>query len=156
MHIVNIDDPHQGFALSFAKANAKGIVLVARSVNGLDGVVKDIYAIDSKIEVLSVPTDITDPGSVSQLWARVKSKFGHADVLVNNAGTVNGGPLAYADPKAWWSDFVSFTAALIDSQMMYADNVVLFGRKPTSMARFLSLKASYSFLARKGKARSSP
>ncbi|MDE1993001.1 MAG: SDR family oxidoreductase [Rhizobiaceae bacterium] len=35
---------------------------------------------------LVVPTDVTDPESVNQLFAAVKSTFGRLDVLFNNAG----------------------------------------------------------------------
>lgn len=97
----------QGFAASFAKAGPKGIVLVSRSADSLYVVAKEIHAINNKIEVLSVPTDVSDIQSVSQLWDKVKETFGHADVLVNNAGTLNAGTIATADPKAWWTDFVS-------------------------------------------------
>ncbi len=38
-------------------------------------------------EALPVPTDISDPASVSRLFAETKEKFGRLDVLFNNAGT---------------------------------------------------------------------
>src|SRR3954453_7845260 len=37
-------------------------------------------------DMLSVRTDVSDPGSVQQLFAAVKGKFGRIDVLFNNAG----------------------------------------------------------------------
>ncbi len=36
---------------------------------------------------LAVPTDVGDPASVRNLFARTKDKFGRLDVLFNNAGT---------------------------------------------------------------------
>ncbi|KAK0123957.1 hypothetical protein ONS95_008945 [Cadophora gregata] len=94
------------FATSFARAGPKAIVLVARTAESLAATAKEIHAIDSKIEVLTVPTDLLSVESISALWEKVKAKFGHADVLVNNAGTLSGGgPLSDADPAAWWSDF---------------------------------------------------
>lgn len=36
---------------------------------------------------LAVPTDVTDPQSVADLFAQVKARFGRLDVLFNNAGT---------------------------------------------------------------------
>src|SRR5688572_17389012 len=38
-------------------------------------------------EALVVPTDVTDPVSVRNLFARTKETFGRLDVLFNNAGT---------------------------------------------------------------------
>ena len=35
----------------------------------------------------AVPTDVTDPGSVRELFARTKEAFGRLDLLFNNAGT---------------------------------------------------------------------
>lgn len=37
---------------------------------------------------------------------KVKDIFGHADVLVNNAGTLNEGFISKISPDNWWSDFV--------------------------------------------------
>ncbi|HQT78308.1 MAG: 3-oxoacyl-ACP reductase [Rhodospirillales bacterium 20-64-7] len=36
---------------------------------------------------LVVPTDVTQPDQVAALFARVKDRFGHLDVLFNNAGS---------------------------------------------------------------------
>ncbi|KAK0130296.1 hypothetical protein ONS96_000817 [Cadophora gregata f. sp. sojae] len=102
------------FATSFARAGPKAIVLVARTAESLAATAKEIHAIDSKIEVLTVPTDLLSVESISALWEKVKAKFGHADVLVNNAGTLSGGgPLSDADPAAWWSDFVSYVHPIL-------------------------------------------
>jgi NAD(P)-dependent dehydrogenase (short-subunit alcohol dehydrogenase family) len=35
---------------------------------------------------LAVPTDVTDPASIAQLFAKVKQAFGRLDLLFNNAG----------------------------------------------------------------------
>ena len=35
---------------------------------------------------LAVPTDVTDPASVADLFAAVRKRFGRLDVLFNNAG----------------------------------------------------------------------
>jgi NAD(P)-dependent dehydrogenase (short-subunit alcohol dehydrogenase family) len=37
--------------------------------------------------MLPVPTDVSDPGAVKALFARVEAKFGRLDLLFNNAGT---------------------------------------------------------------------
>ncbi|KAH9205635.1 hypothetical protein DL95DRAFT_397469 [Leptodontidium sp. 2 PMI_412] len=94
------------FAASFAKAAPKAIVLVARTAESLAATAKEIHEINDKIEVLTVPTDLLSTESTSALWAKVKVKFGHADVLVNNAGTLAGaGPISDVEAGSWWSDF---------------------------------------------------
>ena len=85
------------------------MVLVARSAEALDAVTKDIHAIDEKIEVLAAPTDLKDSKSVASLWEKVKTTFGHADILINNAGSfVSNGPVSEVPLNDWWADFVSF------------------------------------------------
>src|SRR5690606_7792974 len=44
-------------------------------------------------EVLAVPCDVTDPVQVEALISSVHERFGAVDVLVNNAGVVQTGPL---------------------------------------------------------------
>lgn len=56
--------------------------------------------------MLVVPTDLLSADSVAALWAKVEEAFGHADVLVNNAGSLQGGALADVAVDKWWIDFV--------------------------------------------------
>lgn len=55
---------------------------------------QETHDINKEIEVLAIPTDISDTKSVAALWEKIKAKFGHADVLINNAGTQHAGLLA--------------------------------------------------------------
>jgi NAD(P)-dependent dehydrogenase (short-subunit alcohol dehydrogenase family) len=41
---------------------------------------------DEGLNVLPYQLDVTDPASIDRLAAQLKEKFGHVDVLVNNAG----------------------------------------------------------------------
>ncbi|KAH9218601.1 putative oxidoreductase ucpA [Leptodontidium sp. 2 PMI_412] len=93
------------FVNSFAKARPKAIVLVARTLAALEEVRDEIRAIDENIEVLAVPTDLLNADSVNGLWMKVKERFGHADVLVNNAGSLQGGTVADTEVDKWWNDF---------------------------------------------------
>jgi NAD(P)-dependent dehydrogenase (short-subunit alcohol dehydrogenase family) len=43
--------------------------------------------------VLTVPTDVSDPQSVSALFDRTVAAFGRVDLLFNNAGISSGGPI---------------------------------------------------------------
>jgi len=52
--------------------------------------------------VLAVPTDISDPGQVHGLFARVKEAFGRLDVLFNNAGiSAPGIPMEDLSYEQW-------------------------------------------------------
>jgi NAD(P)-dependent dehydrogenase (short-subunit alcohol dehydrogenase family) len=40
------------------------------------------------VDVLTVAADVSDEGSINQLFVTVKEMFGTADTLVNNAGVI--------------------------------------------------------------------
>ncbi|KAF1968685.1 NAD(P)-binding protein [Bimuria novae-zelandiae CBS 107.79] len=95
----------KSFAHSFAATGPKAIVLVARNAKKLDEVAAELTAQFPSVETLNVPTDIADPASVAALFEKVKSKYGHADVLVNNAGVFSAiAPIKDIEPKAWWDE----------------------------------------------------
>jgi NADP-dependent 3-hydroxy acid dehydrogenase YdfG len=58
--------------------------------------------------LLSVATDVTSEVSVKNLFDKVEHEYGHADVLVNNAG-VSLGHTKVNDMELdpWWQNFVS-------------------------------------------------
>ncbi len=61
------------------------LVLVARDSSRLATLVSDLPITDAK-QVLSVPTDITNPSQVKTLMEKTVAQFGQIDVLVNAAG----------------------------------------------------------------------
>src|SRR5690242_5614571 len=70
-------------ALAFAAEGAR-LVLAARSAGRLAEVEKEVLALGA--EALSVPTDVSAPEEVTALVEAAVRRFGHIDVLVNNAG----------------------------------------------------------------------
>ncbi|QSQ19796.1 SDR family oxidoreductase [Pyxidicoccus parkwayensis] len=44
-------------------------------------------------DVLAIPCDVTDPVQVEAMVAAIHERFGAVDVLINNAGTIQVGPL---------------------------------------------------------------
>ncbi|KAH6670068.1 putative oxidoreductase ucpA [Halenospora varia] len=94
-----------GFAKQFAKAGAKGLVLVARGADALEEVKKEVLGINPNVEVLTVSADLKSAESVAALWEKVKEKFGKADVLVNNAGSLKAGTIVDTPVDVWWNDF---------------------------------------------------
>ncbi|KAK8043921.1 hypothetical protein PG994_012759 [Apiospora phragmitis] len=97
----------KGIAPAFVKAGVKGLVLVARGAEGLKETESQIRNISSAVDFVSVPTDISDAGAVDVLFQTIATKFGHADIVVNNAGVnINHGPLiGDQDPDLWWRNF---------------------------------------------------
>jgi len=72
------------------------------------------------VETLAVPTDIGSPESVASLFEKVKDKYGHADVLVNNAGILKAmGPVKDVEQQGWWDEMVNFSSF---SAYVYAHN----------------------------------
>src|SRR5438128_1459606 len=51
---------------------------------------------------LAIPTDVTDRNAVKALVAQVESELGPIDLLVNNAGVTEYGPIWESQPESWW------------------------------------------------------
>ncbi|KAL5423481.1 hypothetical protein PMIN04_003872 [Paraphaeosphaeria minitans] len=97
----------KGFAQAFAATGPKALVLVARNVKKLEEVAASVNEKFPNVETLIVSTDVADPESVAALFEKVKSKYGHADVLVNNAAVFNSlSSVKDEDHKIWWGDMI--------------------------------------------------
>src|SRR5688500_2992147 len=84
-------------AREFAEEGAR-LAICARDADDLAVARDELRA--SGAEVLAVPCDVTDRGEVEDFVRRAVNRFGSADVLVNNAGTIMVGPMevmSYAD-----------------------------------------------------------
>jgi NAD(P)-dependent dehydrogenase (short-subunit alcohol dehydrogenase family) len=74
-----------GRAVAVALArNGYSVVLAGRRAESLEQTARE--AQQAKFSALVVPTDVRDPGSVRQLFAKVMNAFGRLDLLFNNAG----------------------------------------------------------------------
>ena len=104
----------RGYVQQFAKANPKGMVLIGRSATEIAAVAKEVHEIDPKIQVFEGSgVDMTNAESIKDLWAKIKQSFGHADVLVANAGIFEGGTIADTDPATWWRQMVRLLLSFI-------------------------------------------
>lgn len=85
----------RALAFSFARRGAR-VALVARSEDRLDAVRREIEPYSA--DVLVVPADLTDEAQLQSVVERTVAHFARIDVLVNNAGLSQGGPLSELDP----------------------------------------------------------
>jgi NAD(P)-dependent dehydrogenase (short-subunit alcohol dehydrogenase family) len=60
------------------------VVLAGRRATELEGT--EALAVSTGGTMLAVPTDVSQPGSVRELFSRTQQTFGRIDVLFNNAG----------------------------------------------------------------------
>lgn len=84
----------RGLGLSMARAFAREgclIAICARDSAELDAARKDLEARGA--DVLAVECDVSDPLQVDQMIERAIARFGRIDVLVNNAGEIQVGPI---------------------------------------------------------------
>ncbi|HEY8041410.1 MAG TPA: SDR family NAD(P)-dependent oxidoreductase [Polyangiaceae bacterium] len=97
----------RGIGLAIARALGMGgarVAIASRTARELEEARATLA--QSGIEALARPTDVAQLAQVQDLVAEVERRWGHVDVLVNNAG-VNGaiGRLDECDPVEWKAAF---------------------------------------------------
>ena len=103
----------KSIAVSFAKASASGIALLARSASALDeteaAIISAVDALRGKEntpKVLKLVVDITDEKAVVEAESKVRSDFGRVDIIINNAGYLSDPlPISETDPADWWKSW---------------------------------------------------
>ena len=88
----------RALALAFADEGSD-LVLAARQATALSDVAREVAR--RGVQVVDQPTDMTDENDVESLFARTAERFGRVDLLVNNAGAFDGGPLDELSVEAW-------------------------------------------------------
>ncbi|KAL7907508.1 hypothetical protein GGI35DRAFT_470707 [Trichoderma velutinum] len=95
----------RGIAPAFAKAGAKAIILVARSEQKLNETASTLTDTNPSLQVMVAPRNITDTEAVKSLFEKINATFGHADILINNAGVMKAnGTVAEIEPQQWWEE----------------------------------------------------
>lgn len=87
-----------GIARGLAVEGALMVIANRRPEAG-EQAVKEFAA--SGLNVVSIPTDVSVEAQVLALFAAVMERFGRVDVLVNNAGVTDGGPLDELSVETW-------------------------------------------------------
>jgi NAD(P)-dependent dehydrogenase (short-subunit alcohol dehydrogenase family) len=86
-------------ALSFLNDGYR-VALAGRRQDALEATIKE--AGKSGANAIAVPTDVSDPGAVKNLFSTTCSKFGRVDVVFNNAGVnAPGVPLEELTVEQW-------------------------------------------------------
>ncbi|KAK5170941.1 uncharacterized protein LTR77_004085 [Saxophila tyrrhenica] len=92
-------------ALSYAKANATGLVISSRTTSDLEALTAEIQKVDSKVEILAQLCDTTKDEDVESLFKATKERFGRLDVCVANAGIISKYLEDGSLPKGITTDF---------------------------------------------------
>lgn len=81
-----------GFAMAqeFARLGAR-VVICARDQRGLELASEQLQRFGT--DVLAIPCDVADRDDVLKMVNEAKARFGNIDVLINNAGVIQVGPL---------------------------------------------------------------
>ncbi|CAN5762205.1 SDR family oxidoreductase [soil metagenome] len=82
-------------ARRFAAEGAR-LTLLARDETELERAAAGLRS-HYKVDVLTVPCDVREREQVREAVRRVLERFGRIDVLVNNAGVIQAGPVAHMD-----------------------------------------------------------
>jgi NAD(P)-dependent dehydrogenase (short-subunit alcohol dehydrogenase family) len=80
-------------------AQGASVVLAGRTAEQLERTAEAVRELGST--ALVVPTDVTDAGSVDELFASCIDRFGRLDVLVNNAGVTGQVRLVDLEEAEW-------------------------------------------------------
>ena len=89
----------KGIARVFAQNGAK-VWIAARNAERLDAAADEL-SYNAKHAVKSATVDVTDEGSVTDLFSRVMSEEDRLDVLVNNSGSIEGDPIENLSGEKW-------------------------------------------------------
>jgi short-subunit dehydrogenase len=89
-----------GRALALELAGRSRVVgLLARRADRLEALREEMLALQTGVEVIVLPCDLLDRDASLEAVATFEAQAGHVDVLVNNAGFGDIGPLHEAEPE---------------------------------------------------------
>ena len=88
----------KGISLALASEGC-GLVLTARTQSTLEAAVNEVSGLGG--QVVGQPADVAEPEQVEALFKLATDRFQRLDLLVNNAGVSDGGPLEQMSVEIW-------------------------------------------------------
>jgi enoyl-[acyl-carrier protein] reductase III len=105
----------QAIALKLASQGADIIVNYFRHRESAEKTARDIEALGVKAE--TIRANVGDPAKIDEMFDMIGNKFGHLDILINNAASGVGRPVMDVDVKAWeWTMDINARACLLCAQ----------------------------------------
>jgi len=105
----------RAIALKLASQGVDIVVDFFRHRESAEQTAKDVEALGVKAEVIRA--NVGDAAKIDELFDTIGNKFGHLDILINNAASGVGRPLADIDVKAWeWTMDINVRALLLCAQ----------------------------------------
>ena len=88
----------KGIARALATEGA-ALVITARGRTLLNEAANEIAALN--VDVLAETADVAETDHVDHLFERLMNRFGRLDIVVNNAGAFEGGPIDELETETW-------------------------------------------------------
>ena len=105
----------QAIALKLASQGADIVVNFFRHRESAEKTAKDIETLGVKAE--TIRANVGDPAKIEEMFDMIGNKFGHLDILINNAASGVGRPVMDVDVKAWeWTMDINARACLLCAQ----------------------------------------
>jgi len=105
----------RAIALKLASQGADIIVNFFRRRSTAEQTAKDIEALGVKAEVIRA--NVGEEAKIDEMFDMIGNKFGHLDILINNAASGVGRPVTDIDVKAWeWTMDINARACLLCAQ----------------------------------------
>lgn len=130
-----------GIARAFAREGAQ-LVLASRNEQNLRAAAESIR-VAGEPEALVVPTDVADEQAVIALFSRTEEAFGRLDILINNSGVFDGGPIEHLSLQTWrhvmdvnvTGPFLCIRAAMPIMKRQQAGRIINIGSISAQMPR---------------------
>jgi enoyl-[acyl-carrier protein] reductase III len=105
----------RAIALKLASQGADIVIDFFRHRESAEQTARDVEALGVKAEVIRA--NVGDAAKIDELFDMIGNKFGRLDILINNAASGVGRPLADIDVKAWeWTMDINVRACLLCAQ----------------------------------------